>query len=56
MRADDDLLWAIRGAGGNFGIVTAFELEAYDVGNVVFSTMAFDASATADLLRAVRRA
>ena len=47
---DDDLLWAIRGAGGNFGIVTEFELEAYDVGNVVFSTMAFDASATADLL------
>ena len=51
MRADDDLLWAIRGAGGNFGIVTEFELEAYEVGNVVFSTMAFDASATADLLQ-----
>ena len=42
VRADDDLLWAVRGAGGNFGIVTAFELEAYPVGNVVFSTMAFD--------------
>ena len=36
--ADEDLLWALRGAGGNFGIVTALELEAYPVGNVVFST------------------
>jgi alkanesulfonate monooxygenase SsuD/methylene tetrahydromethanopterin reductase-like flavin-dependent oxidoreductase (luciferase family)/FAD/FMN-containing dehydrogenase len=50
VRADDDLLWAIRGAGGNFGIVTTFELEAYPVGNVVFSSMAFDARATAELL------
>ncbi len=46
VRADDDLLWAIRGAGGNFGIVTALELDAYPVGDVVFSTMAFDANAT----------
>jgi alkanesulfonate monooxygenase SsuD/methylene tetrahydromethanopterin reductase-like flavin-dependent oxidoreductase (luciferase family) len=50
--ADDhaDLLWAIRGAGANFGIVTALELDAYALGDVVFSTMAFDAGATAPLL------
>jgi alkanesulfonate monooxygenase SsuD/methylene tetrahydromethanopterin reductase-like flavin-dependent oxidoreductase (luciferase family) len=43
-----DLLWALRGAGGNFGIVTALELDAYPLGDVVFSTMAF--AADADLL------
>ena len=51
VRADDDLLWAIRGAGANFGIVTAFELDAYPIENVVFSTMAFDARDTAHLLQ-----
>ena len=33
----------VRGAGANFGIVTAFELEADEVGDVVFARMAFDA-------------
>jgi alkanesulfonate monooxygenase SsuD/methylene tetrahydromethanopterin reductase-like flavin-dependent oxidoreductase (luciferase family) len=54
VRADanrhQDLLWAVRGAGANFGIVTALELEAYEVGDVVFSTMAFDAGAADSLL------
>jgi alkanesulfonate monooxygenase SsuD/methylene tetrahydromethanopterin reductase-like flavin-dependent oxidoreductase (luciferase family) len=45
-----DLLWAVRGAGGNFGIVTAFELDAYPVGEVVFAQMLYDASDTAALL------
>ena len=45
-----DLLWALRGAGGNFGIVTAFELDAYPVGDVVLAQMLYDASDTAALL------
>jgi FAD/FMN-containing dehydrogenase len=45
-----DLLWALRGAGGNFGIVTAFELDAYPVGNVVRAQMVYDASDTSALL------
>ncbi|HET6547958.1 MAG TPA: LLM class flavin-dependent oxidoreductase [Solirubrobacter sp.] len=45
-----DLFWALRGAGGNFGIVTALELDAYPLGNVVYSVMAFDATDAAGLL------
>ncbi|MEU4450843.1 FAD-binding protein [Nocardioides sp. NPDC023903] len=29
-----DLFWGVRGAGANFGVVTAFELEAHEVAEV----------------------
>ncbi|KAB2345900.1 LLM class flavin-dependent oxidoreductase [Actinomadura rudentiformis] len=45
-----DLFWALRGAGGNFGIVTSFELEAYHVPDVVFAQMLFDATDAVGLL------
>ena len=32
-----DLFWGIRGGGGNFGVVTSFELELHDVGPEVLS-------------------
>ncbi|MEE6282034.1 LLM class flavin-dependent oxidoreductase [Georgenia sp. MJ170] len=54
VRASDeenpDLFWAARGAGFNFGIVTAFELEAAEVGDVGVAQLVFDASDTADFL------
>lgn len=43
--SDPDLLWAVRGAGAHIGIVTSLELESYELGDVVFSIMAFDADA-----------
>ncbi|MFC7360762.1 FAD-binding oxidoreductase [Nocardioides astragali] len=36
-----DLFWAIRGGAGNFGIVTAFELQAQRVGTIHFGSIAF---------------
>jgi FAD/FMN-containing dehydrogenase/alkanesulfonate monooxygenase SsuD/methylene tetrahydromethanopterin reductase-like flavin-dependent oxidoreductase (luciferase family) len=39
-----DLFWALRGAGGNFGVVTALEMDAYPVGNVVFAQITYDIS------------
>jgi FAD/FMN-containing dehydrogenase len=32
---DADLFWAVRGGGGNFGIVTSFEFDLYEVGPFV---------------------
>lgn len=34
---NSDLFWAIRGGGGNFGIVTSFEYQLHAIGNEVLS-------------------
>ncbi len=36
-----DLFWALRGGGGNCGVVTAFEYEAYPLGPDVFGLAVF---------------
>jgi len=36
-----DLFWALRGGGGNFGVVTSFEFRAHEVGPTVFAGIVF---------------
>ena len=42
-----DLFWAIRGGGGNFGVVTSFEYRLHEVGPIVVAGMALLAAANA---------
>ena len=46
-----ELFWAIRGGGGNFGIVTAFEFLAHPTTEVFFGKLAFPASEAATVLQ-----
>jgi FAD/FMN-containing dehydrogenase len=36
-KENSDLFWAVRGGGGNFGVVTLFEFQLHPVGPEVFS-------------------
>lgn len=47
---DPDLFWAVRGAGANFGVATAFEFHAAPVGNVTVAVTTYDAADTAVFL------
>jgi FAD/FMN-containing dehydrogenase len=50
-----ELLWGLRGGGGNFGIVTQFEFELHPLGQMVYAgAIFFPGDASADLLRAFR--
>lgn len=52
---NSDLFWGIRGGGGNFGIVTEFEFQAYPLGPEVMLLAAFyDGEEMADILRFFR--
>ncbi|MFE2546892.1 LLM class flavin-dependent oxidoreductase [Actinacidiphila glaucinigra] len=37
-----DLFWALRGAGAGMGIVTSFDIEAADIGNVIHARFAHE--------------
>jgi FAD/FMN-containing dehydrogenase len=50
-----DLFWALKGGGGNFGVVTGFEFRLHEVGPLVYGGMAmFPIDAAADLMKAYR--
>jgi FAD/FMN-containing dehydrogenase len=47
-----ELFWALRGGGGNFGVVTAIEFAVMPVHSLYAGAMFFGLEQTADLLRA----
>ena len=52
--ADPDLLWALRGAGGLVGIVTALEIELVPAPDVWGANLTFDVADAPAVVRAVR--
>jgi FAD/FMN-containing dehydrogenase len=51
---NEDLFWAIRGGGGNFGIVTALEFQLHDLDVVHGGVMLYPRPSAWDLLRKYR--
>ncbi|MCC6176268.1 MAG: FAD-binding oxidoreductase [Chloroflexi bacterium] len=47
----DDLFWAIRGGGGNFGVVTSFTYRLHDVGPVLAGGVSYPFAKARDVLR-----
>ncbi|NJI60060.1 FAD-binding oxidoreductase [Microbacterium oxydans] len=48
-----ELFWALRGGGGNFGVVTRFDFAAHPLAGIAFAESVIDGDATA-VLRAAR--
>jgi FAD/FMN-containing dehydrogenase len=50
--SEPDLFWALRGGGGNFGIVTSFEFRAHPLGPIVaFAGVFYPVKESAGVLR-----
>ena len=48
---NEDLFWAIRGGGGNFGVVTSFEFRLHPVSTVYAGPVLYPLEKGADVLR-----
>jgi hypothetical protein len=51
---NSDLFWAIRGGGGNFGVVTTFVFQAHPVSTIVGGPTFWAIEETEDVLKAYR--
>lgn len=49
-----DLFWALRGGGGNFGVVTSFEFQLHEVGQLLTARIAHRWSNAREVLRFFR--
>ena len=54
IEADEELLWGLRGGGGNFGIVTRFVFDLHPVETVLGGLLLFPFDRAEEVLRAVQ--
>jgi FAD/FMN-containing dehydrogenase len=47
---NDDLFWALRGGGGNFGVVTSFEFQAHPVATVLGGLLLYPREKAVDVI------
>ena len=48
---NDDLYWAIRGGGGNFGVITQLKMRLHPISTVVAGPMFWELDKTVDILK-----
>jgi UDP-N-acetylenolpyruvoylglucosamine reductase len=53
--SNDDLFWALRGGGGNFGVVTTFEYRLHPVAEIYGGPIAYPVDRAEDVLRFYRQ-
>src|SRR5579864_1573511 len=53
--SNPDLFWAIRGGGGNFGVVTTLEYQLHPVTDVLAGTLMYSAGRITELLEALAK-
>ena len=53
-RENEDLFWALRGGGGNFGVVTSLEFRLHPVKDIYGGPMFFELSEVENVLRTFR--
>ena len=51
---NEDLFWALRGGGGNFGVVTSFEFQAHAVKTILGGLLLYPRAMAVDVIRHFR--